>query len=135
MPGLEVSSTTRIMVCHGVAPRASEPWVKCLGTPKMASSAIEKILAMTANPMARPTTSELRWSKAMPMVFVSQLRKTPPKKTSSSAGLAAREAQPSIGRDDDAERHHEQHADDARQRLLDERREPQASKESENDGG
>ena len=62
MPGLAVGSTTRTSVCQGVAPSASEPCDKCLGTPKTASSAIEKIVGMTAKPIASPTTSELRWS-------------------------------------------------------------------------
>jgi hypothetical protein len=62
MPGLAVNSTTLIMVCQGVAPKAREPTVKCFGTLKMASSAIEKIVGITANPIATPTTRALRWS-------------------------------------------------------------------------
>ena len=62
MPGLAVSSTTQNRVCHGVAPSASEPEVRCLGTLNTASSAIEKMVGITAKPMAMPTTSELRCS-------------------------------------------------------------------------
>ena len=62
IPGLAVNKTTRIMVCQGVAPNANEPTVKCFGTLKIASSAIEKIVGTTANPIAIPTTNALRWS-------------------------------------------------------------------------
>jgi len=62
MPGLAVGSTTPISVCQGVAPSASEPSDRCLGTEKIASSAIEKMVGITAMPMAIPTTSALRWS-------------------------------------------------------------------------
>ena len=62
IPGLAVNSTTRVMVCQGVAPKAKEPTVKCFGTLKMASSAIEKIVGITAKPIATPTTKALRWS-------------------------------------------------------------------------
>ena len=62
MPGLAVGSTTRTSVCHGVAPSASEPFDRCLGTPKIASSAIEKMIGITAKPIATPTPSALRWS-------------------------------------------------------------------------
>ncbi len=41
MPGLAVSSTTRVSVCQGVAPKASEPSVRLRGTLNTASSAIE----------------------------------------------------------------------------------------------
>ena len=39
---------------------ASEPVVKCRGTPNTASSLIEKMVGITANPIAIPTTRELR---------------------------------------------------------------------------
>ena len=60
IPGLAVNNTTLVMVCQGVAPSANEPTVKCLGTLKMASSAMEKIVGITAKPIAIPTTSALR---------------------------------------------------------------------------
>ncbi|MNU44725.1 hypothetical protein D3C71_335480 [compost metagenome] len=41
IPGLAVRITTRVMVCHGVAPSASEPRVRPRGTLNTASSAIE----------------------------------------------------------------------------------------------
>ena len=41
MPGLAVSSTTRVSVCQGVAPSAREPRVRLFGTLNTASSAIE----------------------------------------------------------------------------------------------
>ncbi|MNC45290.1 hypothetical protein D3C75_942410 [compost metagenome] len=41
MPGLAVRITTRVMVCHGVAPSAREPRVRLFGTLNTASSAIE----------------------------------------------------------------------------------------------
>ena len=62
IPGLAVSNTTLNMVCHGVAPSASEPIVSCRGTPKTASSLIEKMIGITEKPIAIPTTRELRWS-------------------------------------------------------------------------
>ena len=62
IPGLAVGRMTPTMVCHGVAPKANEPFTRCLGTPKMASSDIEKIVGITAKPMASPTTNEFRWS-------------------------------------------------------------------------
>ena len=62
MPGLAVSSTTLNRVCQGVAPSAREPLVRCLGTEKIASSAMEKMMGMAAKPMAIPTTRELRCS-------------------------------------------------------------------------
>ena len=47
-------------VCQGVAPKASEPARRCCGTLDSESSAMVKIIGMTAKPMAKPTTSELR---------------------------------------------------------------------------
>ena len=41
IPGLAVRITTRVMVCHGVAPSASDPSVRPRGTLNTASSAIE----------------------------------------------------------------------------------------------
>ncbi len=62
MPGLAVGSTTRVAVCQRLAPRASEAAVRCCGTLEKVSSAIVKMIGMTAKPMARPTTRQLRWS-------------------------------------------------------------------------
>ena len=56
IPGLAVGKTTRIEVCHLVAPRASEAEVRCCGTLDNASSQIVKMIGMTANPIAKPTT-------------------------------------------------------------------------------
>ncbi len=61
MPGLAVRITTRVMVCHGVAPRASEPRVRCL---RHAENGVfgdgEDIAGSPRNPWPGPTTSELR---------------------------------------------------------------------------
>ena len=62
MPGLAVGRTIRIAVCQRVAPRASEPARRCSGTFASESSAIVKMIGMTAKPIAMPTTRELRWS-------------------------------------------------------------------------
>ena len=62
MPGLAVGSTMRSAVCQRVAPSASEPARRCCGTLASESSAIVKMIGITAKPMATPTTSELRWS-------------------------------------------------------------------------
>ena len=48
IPGLAVSNTTRVKVCHSVAPSANEPFDKCFGTLNTASSAIENIVGITA---------------------------------------------------------------------------------------
>ena len=62
MPGLAVGRTTRVAVCQRLAPRASEAAVRCWGTLEKASSEIVKMIGITAKPMARPTTTLLRWS-------------------------------------------------------------------------
>ena len=62
MPGLAVGSTTPMAVCQRLAPRAREAAVRCWGTLEKASSAMVKMMGMTAKPMARPTTRQLRWS-------------------------------------------------------------------------
>ena len=62
MPGLAVGSTTRVTVCQRDAPSASEPETRLRGTFENASSAIAKMIGITANPIARPTTIALRWS-------------------------------------------------------------------------
>src|SRR4030095_12801966 len=62
MPGLAVGSTMRSAVCQRVAPSASDPARRWCGTLASESSAMVKMIGMTANPMATPTTSELRWS-------------------------------------------------------------------------
>ncbi|MNV55739.1 hypothetical protein D3C71_1479810 [compost metagenome] len=94
MPGLAVRITTRLRVCQGVAPSARDPWVRCLGTEKTASSAMEKMVGMTAKPMAIPTTRELRWSNLMPISWVSQMRESPCMKAFSMSGLKAKAPQP-----------------------------------------
>tara|TARA_B100001741_G_C16421189_1_gene536321 strand:- start:198 stop:404 length:207 start_codon:yes stop_codon:yes gene_type:complete len=58
IPGLAVKRITLVTVCQGVAPKANEPIVRDLGTPKTASSLIEKIVGITAKPIAIPTTIE-----------------------------------------------------------------------------
>ena len=62
MPGLPVGSTIRSAVCQRVAPRASDPARRWPGTFASESSAMVKMIGMTAKPMATPTTRELRWS-------------------------------------------------------------------------
>ena len=62
MPGLAVGSTTRVTVCQRLAPSASEPETRLRGTFEKASSAIAKMIGITAKPIARPTTTALRWS-------------------------------------------------------------------------
>src|SRR5262245_36194787 len=74
IPGLAVGRTTRSAVCQRVAPRASEPARRCWGTLASESSAIVKMIGITANPMATPTTSELRWSYVRPRTDCSQFR-------------------------------------------------------------
>ena len=61
-PGLAVGSTTRTAVCQRLAPSASEAAVRLDGTLVNASSEIVKMIGMTAKPIARPTTRQLRWS-------------------------------------------------------------------------
>ena len=60
IPGLAVGSTMRIAVCQRLAPRASDPARRCCGTLASESSAIVKMIGITANPIATPTTRELR---------------------------------------------------------------------------
>ena len=62
MPGLAVGSTTRVTVCQRLAPSASEPETRLRGTLEKASSEIAKMIGITAKPIARPTTTALRWS-------------------------------------------------------------------------
>ena len=54
MPGLAVGSTIRIAVCQRLAPRASEPARRCWGTLASESSAMVKMIGITAKPMATP---------------------------------------------------------------------------------
>ena len=54
IPGLAVGNTTRSAVCQRVAPSASEPARRCWGTLASESSAMVKMMGMTANPMATP---------------------------------------------------------------------------------
>ena len=60
MPGLAVGRTMRRAVCQRVAPSARDPARRCWGTLARESSAMVKMMGMTAKPMATPTTSELR---------------------------------------------------------------------------
>src|SRR5262249_21053437 len=62
IPGLAVGTTTRNAVCHLFAPRARPARTRCRGTLEKASSAIVKMIGITAKPIAMLTTSELRWS-------------------------------------------------------------------------
>ena len=74
MPGLAVGKTIRIAVCQRVAPSASEPARRCWGTLASESSAIVKMIGITAKPIAMPTTSEFRWSYVSPSAERSQPR-------------------------------------------------------------
>ena len=56
IPGLAVGRMTRVTVCQRLAPRASDPARRFLGTLEKASSAMEKMIGITANPIASPTT-------------------------------------------------------------------------------
>ncbi len=56
MPGLAVGSTTRVAVCQRLAPSAREAAVRCDGTLENESSAMVKMIGMTAKPSAKPTT-------------------------------------------------------------------------------
>ena len=62
MPEIAVGTTTLQTVCQRLAPRASEPETSEFGTLERASSAIVKTIGMTAKPITKPTTSELRES-------------------------------------------------------------------------
>src|SRR5690606_19960132 len=94
IPGLAVSNTTLVKVCQVVAPSANEPFDKCFGTLNTASSAIEKMVGITAKPIAIPTTNELRWSKVMPSSLVIYWRTLPSNKTRSTHGDNSNENQP-----------------------------------------
>ena len=54
MPGRAMGNTTLIAVCQGVAPKASEPARRWLGTLESASSQMVKTSGTTAKPMAKP---------------------------------------------------------------------------------
>ena len=62
IPEIAVGTTTVQTVCQRLAPKANEPEIKELGTFDKASSAIVKTMGMTAKPITKPTTSELRAS-------------------------------------------------------------------------
>ena len=94
MPGLAVGNTTRNAVCQRLAPSASEPAARLLGTALMASSAIVKMMGMTAKPMARPTTRLLRWSYVSPSALDSHSRKSPRNSQASTRGPTCRATQP-----------------------------------------
>ncbi len=93
IPGLAVGSTTPTSVCQGVAPSAIEPKESCLGTEKMASSAIEKMVGITATPIAMPTTSALRCEYLMPSVVSIQACILPPKAAASMGFATAKQNQ------------------------------------------
>ena len=61
-PLIAVGTTTRMAVCHVVAPAPSEPARSDCGTAVRASSAIVKMIGMTAKPIVAPTTKALRWT-------------------------------------------------------------------------
>ena len=62
IPEIAVGITTLQTVCHRLAPKAKEPEIKELGTLDKASSAMVKTIGMTAKPITKPTTRELRES-------------------------------------------------------------------------
>ena len=76
MPAEAVGSTIRMAVCHRLAPRASDPERKASGTLLRESSAMVKMMGMTAKPMTKPTTNELRCSKPSPVTVGYQSRKS-----------------------------------------------------------
>ena len=59
-PGSAEGSTTRQAVCQRLAPSASEAAVRLRGTLEMASSAIVKMIGITANPSAMAMMMLLR---------------------------------------------------------------------------
>src|SRR5690606_9495128 len=89
MAGPATGSTIRRIVSQWVAPRASEPDTKCRGTLLSDSSEMLKMMGMTAKPMAKATTSELRWSNRRPKVSKSHWRKSPAMSHCSSTGPRA----------------------------------------------
>ncbi|KJU86626.1 hypothetical protein MBAV_001180 [Candidatus Magnetobacterium bavaricum] len=62
MPAAAAGNTTFTTVCHLLAPNAREADTRFEGTFDIASSAIVKIIGMTAKLMAYPTIRQLRWS-------------------------------------------------------------------------
>jgi len=60
IPGLAVGRTMRTAVCQRLAPRARDPARRCWGTLDSESSAIVKMIGITAKPIAIPTTREFR---------------------------------------------------------------------------
>ncbi len=94
MPGLAVGRTTRVAVCQRLAPSASDAAVRCCGTLEKASSEIVKMIGMTANPMARPTTTLLRWSYTRPSADPSHCFTSLPKTPASTQGPAWKASQP-----------------------------------------
>ncbi len=61
-PGSAEGSTTLQAVCQQLAPRAREAAVKLRGTLEIASSAMVKIIGITAKPRAMAIMMLLRWS-------------------------------------------------------------------------
>ena len=59
IPGSAVGRTTVIDTCHGLAPRASDASRSDCGTDVMASSAMVKMMGITASPRAIPALKAL----------------------------------------------------------------------------
>ena len=76
MPEIAVGTTTRQTVCQRLAPQANEPETSDVGTLDKASSAIVNTSGMTAKPMTKPTTKELRESYDRPLVWRHHSRKS-----------------------------------------------------------
>src|SRR5207253_7236384 len=96
-------------VCQRLAPRAREPDLSSTGTPDRASSVIVKTMGMTAKPIIKPTTSELRCSKLAPVTCGHHRRKSPntrrshtgpryhaPEATRTKMGTKARNSEPGL---------------------------------------
>jgi len=62
MPGLAEGSTTRHSVCQRLAPSAIEAAVSVYGTLESESSAIERMMGITANPRPNAMITQFRWS-------------------------------------------------------------------------
>ena len=77
---------TRVAVCQRDAPSARLAAERCAGTFEKASSAIVKMIGMTAKPIAKPMMIELRGSYLTCQFWKSQLLKSPPKAVCSNHG-------------------------------------------------
>ena len=74
MPGLRRGQHDAQRRLPARCPEGQGPRARCWGTLASESSAIVKMIGITANPMATPTTSELRWSYVSPSAESSQPR-------------------------------------------------------------